>query len=293
MSIKVSIGIAAYNEEKAIFRMLKSMLRQRIPKGYDLVEIIIVSSACTDHTNEIVRSFQKVDPRFILIEEAEKRGKPAAINTILKTFKGDVLVLSGADCVYGKNSLFWLLRDFDDPKTAAVCGRPKPINQKTSLWGYSSHILYDMHHLMSLNFGNKLTGEMCCIRRAYTANVPEDGGDDTFLERAVQLKKGFIKYEPRSVVHILGPQTAIDYFNQRRRVFGHIMKAEQSTKIKSPMTDNKKIIKVLVSNLRSMLDLRMFPVMTVEVFARLMGGWDVKRGKVKGNWESVATTKAF
>src|SRR5271157_871249 len=112
MVTTISVGITAYNEEKAIPRLLKSIIRQKIPSNYELIEIIIVSSACTDQTNEIIRSFQQKDPRINLIEEAEKRGKPAALNKIISSFKGDILVMSGADCMYGPDALYWMIKDY-------------------------------------------------------------------------------------------------------------------------------------------------------------------------------------
>ena len=263
MVCTVSIGITAYNEEKAMPRLLRSVLSQITPSGYEIVEIIIVSSGSTDQTNQIVSEFQAKDSRINLIVEPVKRGKPAALNLILSSFKGDILILSGADCVYKANALFYMLKDFDDASVSAVSGYPVPLNSRNSLWGFSAHAFWDIHHYMSLQFNNKLTGELCALRSAFVVNVPEVGGDDVFLERSIIQKGGKIKYEPSSITHILGPQTAMDYFKQWRRVMGHIKNAEIKTQIKGTTTNYLEIIRVLMSNLHSLFSLRLIPVMIV------------------------------
>jgi len=294
MNTSVSIGITAYNEEKAIPRLLNSITNQKIPKNYELSEIIIISSGSTDSTNDIIKDFQKRDHRIILIEESEKRGKPVALNKILKSFKSELLILSGADGFYNNDSLFWMLKSFDDPKVSAVSGRPIPINSKKSIWGYGSHLLWDMHHLMSISYAKKLTGELCAIRSEFVTEVPEsEGGDDIYLERSIMRKNGFIKYEPKAIIYIIGPQTAIDYFKQRRRVMGHLKKAEKNSKMKSPTTSYTKILKILILNIKSFFSPYSFPVMVLEFIARIMASWDVKKGNITSNWKMIQTTKDF
>ena len=50
MTLTLSIGIPAYNEEKNMANLLDHLLAQVMPDGVELKEIIIVSSACTDGT---------------------------------------------------------------------------------------------------------------------------------------------------------------------------------------------------------------------------------------------------
>ena len=143
------------------------------------------------------------------------------------------------------------MKSFEDNSVCATSGHPVPLNSKTNTWGFGSHLLWDMHHYILLNWPTKLSGELCAIRRKYVENVPEAaGGDDIYLERIVLLKNGKISYEPRSIIYIMGPKSARDYFKQRRRVMGHQIKAELSSNIPSPTTDYVKIISVLMKNLK-------------------------------------------
>ncbi|MHA1681229.1 MAG: glycosyltransferase [Promethearchaeota archaeon] len=291
---KVSLGITAYNEERAIPRLIKSIFSQKIPEGYALSEIIFVTSGCTDNTNPLIRSYQERDDRIILIEEKEKNGKPAALNKIIRSFKGDILILSGADGYFNNDSLYWLLKNFDDASTSAACGHPVPINPKNSLWGYGSYMLWEFHHLVLSHYPEKLSGELCALKREFLEIVPENkGGDDIYLERSVMAKNGKISYEQRAIIHILGPQTIVDYFKQRRRVMGHIKKAEIISNIQSPTTTFSKLVKIMLRNIRKFLSPYSIPVMIVELLARFMASRDVRKERITSNWEVISTTKDF
>ncbi|HEX7600386.1 MAG TPA: glycosyltransferase, partial [Polyangiaceae bacterium] len=82
--MRVVAGIMACNEEQTIGPLLEALLTSR-PSGAPIEQITVVSSACRDRTDEIVRAFAVRDPRVVLIAESERRGKVAAINTFLAT----------------------------------------------------------------------------------------------------------------------------------------------------------------------------------------------------------------
>ena len=67
-TLKVSIGVMAYNEGKNIGRFLESLFRQRL-KEVCLSEILIVSSGSQDKTNQIIKEFSQKDPRIHLIKQ--------------------------------------------------------------------------------------------------------------------------------------------------------------------------------------------------------------------------------
>ncbi|MHA1698882.1 MAG: glycosyltransferase [Promethearchaeota archaeon] len=294
MKKSVSLGITTHNEERSIPKLLNSVFKQKIPKGYSLDEIIIVSSGSTDQTNEIIRAFQKNDDRIRLIEEPEKTGKINATNQIIDEFGGDILIHSGGDGIYKRDAFYWLLKSYDDPAVSAVCGHPVPLNPKGSLWGFASFLIWELHHLTLLDYPKKLSGELFSIKREYLERVPPNAGsDDTYLERVVQRKGGKIKYEPRAIIYILGPQTARDFFKQRRRVNGHVQMGELIYKTDCPTTNFKTNLRILIKNLNRFISPYLIPVAVMELFARLFAMLDLRMGRVSSVWESVETTKKF
>ncbi len=94
MNPTLTIGIAAYNEEANIDALLDSLLAQKttIP----INEILVVSDASTDKTDEIVLSYKDRGP-IRLIRLPERSGQNQGQNRIHSEAKGDVLIILDAD----------------------------------------------------------------------------------------------------------------------------------------------------------------------------------------------------
>lgn len=144
----VSIGVCAYNEERNIRACLDSIMLQSAK--FPIQEILIVSSGSTDGTDSIVRQFEERDARFRLLRQEKREGKNSAINEFLKQANGELLVLVNADNRLDEGSLRYLLEPFED-ETIGVCGgHPVPVNDKNSMIGFAVHMLWEMHHRISL-----------------------------------------------------------------------------------------------------------------------------------------------
>ena len=94
MKKTISIGIPAYNEEANIGHLINSLLKQK-GDNFVLKEIIVVSDASTDKTDDIVRAF--LNEKVILIRNNERQGQGVSQNKIIKKFSGDILLLLNAD----------------------------------------------------------------------------------------------------------------------------------------------------------------------------------------------------
>ena len=67
---RISVSIAAYNEEEAIARKIEQTLALEYPA--DKLEVLVLSDCSTDRTDEIVSSFP--DKRVRLVRMKERRG---------------------------------------------------------------------------------------------------------------------------------------------------------------------------------------------------------------------------
>lgn len=94
MKPTLSLGIAAYNEEANIGRLLDALLTQKTT--IRVGEILVVSDASTDKTDEIVLSYKNQSP-IQLIRLHERSGQNIAQNRIHSEAKGDILVILDAD----------------------------------------------------------------------------------------------------------------------------------------------------------------------------------------------------
>jgi len=116
---RISFLISAYNEEKVIAHKLRLTLELDYPP--DRIEVIVVSDACTDRTDEIVKELG--DPRVRLHRVEGRVGKTAALNSAALTATGELLVFSDATGQYSHNALRALAARFADPSVGCVSGR--------------------------------------------------------------------------------------------------------------------------------------------------------------------------
>ncbi len=114
----ITFVISAFNEEKVIKDKLNNTIKLDYPK--DLINILVISDASDDRTDDIVESFDHRDVR--LLRNTSRRGKTYGINEALKNVDSEIVVFSDANAIYKKNSLIELVKYFADPKVGYVVG---------------------------------------------------------------------------------------------------------------------------------------------------------------------------
>jgi len=98
---KISVIVAAYNEEEYIYDCLKSILNQSL-KSF---EIIVVDDKSIDKTHKIVANLSKEDKRIFLIKLKKNLGRAGALNEGIKKVRGDYIAFLDADDLMEKNRL--------------------------------------------------------------------------------------------------------------------------------------------------------------------------------------------
>jgi cellulose synthase/poly-beta-1,6-N-acetylglucosamine synthase-like glycosyltransferase len=123
----VTVAIPTYNEARNIEEKLEDVYRQHYPR--DRLEIIVVDSASTDGTAERARRWAAAHPDadVKVVEEPQRRGKAAALNAALATARGEVFIITDADCRWPqrdalRRAVSWLA----DPTVGAVTCLKKP-----------------------------------------------------------------------------------------------------------------------------------------------------------------------
>jgi cellulose synthase/poly-beta-1,6-N-acetylglucosamine synthase-like glycosyltransferase len=102
-NIFVSVIIAARNEETNLSNCLESAINQTYPTSQ--FEIIVVNDGSTDKTESICQSFIERYPniRLVQVNEDEKvRGKANALAQGIDAAKGEVILITDADCTVPK-----------------------------------------------------------------------------------------------------------------------------------------------------------------------------------------------
>lgn len=286
-----SIGVFAHNEKANILHLLQAISAQKLEQ-VQIVEIIVVSSASTDGTDDIVRQFASEHPTVCLITQAKREGKSSAINVFLKKASADIALIISGDVIPASNTIELLVSAFADPKVGAVGGRPMPVNGDDTLMSYAVRLLWRLHHRMAL-ISPKL-GEMIAFRKIMDSIPQKSAVDEASIEAIIKAAGLGLKYVPEAIIHNKGPENLRDYILQRRRIQnGHLwLKRNQNYEVVSQ--DSATLFSVLMAEIKAMpcqlpqLGL----VVLLEVYCRLLGSWDFfVRGKNPFAWEISRSTK--
>jgi biofilm PGA synthesis N-glycosyltransferase PgaC len=118
----VSLVIPTYEEEAMIVRKLDNIEELDYPK--EKMELIIVDSASTDKTVELVKKWSAEHPeiRLEVVQQEERRGMVNALNGGLEKARGEVFVKTDSDCLLLSNSLRKALKYIVDPDVGSVAG---------------------------------------------------------------------------------------------------------------------------------------------------------------------------
>jgi len=288
--MKCSLGIFAYNEEKNIGQLLNAILNQKL-KEVDLEEIIVVASGCTDKTVPIVKEIAKKDLRIKVLIEKERKGKAASIHHFIQEANNDILVIESGDTLPSKNTIENLVKPFKDKKVGMTGVRPVPVNDQNTLMGAVVHLLWRLHHEISLK--DPKMGEMVAFRKIFK-QMPLTAVDEAYIEGLLKSKGYKIVYVPEAIVYNKGAETMIDFLQQRRRIHcGHRqLKKETSHQVS---TSNPLKIFLLILK-KSKFSFRFVFTTSFAIFlealARFLGWWDFKiKKKSHVVWQTAKTTK--
>jgi 1,2-diacylglycerol 3-beta-glucosyltransferase len=125
-TIRVSVIVPARNEEATIGRCLQSLVESQYPSAY--VEFIVVNDRSTDSTAAVIEEFASRHTNIIVLHKTEHdsndnlRGKPGALAFGIARAKGDVLLLTDADCAVHPGWIQSMSIPFANPKVAMVNG---------------------------------------------------------------------------------------------------------------------------------------------------------------------------
>ncbi len=138
----ISITVPAYNEEHQIADTVESLLALEYPA--DRKQILIVSDASTDATDEIVRRY--ADRGITLLRQPERAGKTAAENLAAEHLTGDIVVNTDASIRIHPRSLERLIAPFRDPSVGLASGRDVSVGREgaEANQGEAGYVGYEM-----------------------------------------------------------------------------------------------------------------------------------------------------
>ena len=229
--VKVSVLIAARNEENNIEKLLKSLYNQTFPK--ELFEIIIVDDHSEDKTKSIVVDFINNHKDLnVKLLEAESEGKKRAISQALHKAENELIMVTDADCEL--NSA-WIesVVDYYQEKQCKMILAPVLLSPAENLFE-KTQVLEHLSLIAStagsanINFPVMCNGaNMAYERKAaleveklrHDFNIPS--GDDMFLLEQFVKNYGYnnVRFllNKSAIVKTKTCKTIKEFFRQRRR----------------------------------------------------------------------------
>ena len=188
----ISITVPVHNEAAQVRPLLESLLALEYPS--ELRQILVVSDASSDATDDIVRTF--ADRGVELLRMERRVGKTAAENAARPHLRGEIIVNTDASVRIERWALRHLVRRFDDPRVGLASARDvsvAPGGERANA-GESGYVGYEMRvRALETRVGGIVGASGClyAIRRALHMQPLPDGLSRDFASALIAREHGF------------------------------------------------------------------------------------------------------
>ncbi|RCH55737.1 glycosyl transferase [Mucilaginibacter hurinus] len=240
LTTKITVLIAARNEEAGIHLTIEDILAQDYPKH--LTEIIIVDDHSTDRTAEIIRNYSSQGVRLHQMRagEALNSYKKKAIAEAISLSTGELMVATDADCRMGPKWLSTVVSHYETANPVMISSPVTYFEEKTLFERLQTLEFAYLVGIGASFIGNKRASTCNGANFAYRKDVFYEvggfkgidelaSGDDELLLQKVAVKYPgrivFLKHRD-AIVYTHAKHTLQEFLQQRRRW------ASKSTKYK-------------------------------------------------------------
>lgn len=191
---EITILMSVYNEQDVIEEKLQSIFTSNYPP--DKINVIIGSDASTDLTNDILERISSLNQKLEFIPFKERRGKANVINQLMNKVGSEIIVLTDANVMLEKSTLYELAKHFKNPDIGLV--DTNMINQDLQKDGISIQekvyisLEVKIKNLEGLIWGTMMGpfGGCYAMRRDLYTNVPANFLVDDFFLNMKALEQG-------------------------------------------------------------------------------------------------------
>lgn len=200
----VTFIVCAYNEEDWMRKKIKNSLALEYPRH--LIEFCFVTDGSDDRTAEIVRNYPyPPDVRWVLLHQAERRGKIAAFQRAMAQVKSPVVISTDANTIVNAKAVLRLVRHFADPKVGAVAGEKRISMAEKDDASSAGEGIYWKYESLLKKWDAELwsvvgaAGELFAIRTECYQPVPPDTlVEDFYLTMRIAQQGWRVQYEPEA-----------------------------------------------------------------------------------------------
>ena len=149
----VDILLAAHNEEAVIEEKVRSTFATTYP--LDKLRLLVGSDNSSDRTNELLQRLSQEFPQLQFEVFGQRTGKPTVIETLARQATAPVLVLTDANVFFAPDTLYQLVKHFQNPavglvggnilnpehRAAGISGQEKAYLQRENLMKYQEGVV--------------------------------------------------------------------------------------------------------------------------------------------------------
>jgi cellulose synthase/poly-beta-1,6-N-acetylglucosamine synthase-like glycosyltransferase len=211
----VALIVAAHDEEAVISARIANLRSLDYPS--DRIELVVTSDASTDRTEEIA---ERAGVRVI---RNPRGGKVAAQDRAVRETDGEIVAFSDANATWAPEALRKLVRNFNDPDVAYVCGQlrldaPEGSNKEGVYWRYEMAVRGAESRVGSITGGN---GSIYAVRRADYVEVDPRFGHDLSLPYLMVQRRRRAVYEPEALAFEKPTPSNETEYRRKVRMFEH------------------------------------------------------------------------
>lgn len=228
---KVSVLVAARDEETNIKRTIDAILSQDYPK--ELMEIIIVDDHSTDNTPMIIQSYEAQGVKLLRLNESEVLNsyKKKALTKAIHLSTGELMVATDADCQMGPKWLSTIVSLYEKEGFYLISGPVLYFKERNVFERCQTLEFLYLIGLGAASIGNKHPSTCNGANLAYKKDVFNElngfqgidslasGDDELFLHKVAAKypdKIGFCKSR-EAVVHTEAKGSLSSFISQRKR----------------------------------------------------------------------------
>lgn len=228
---KVSIIIAARNEEDRIALTIKDVLTQNYPK--ELFELIIVDDHSTDTTAEIIQSFEDEGVKLIKLNESQALNsyKKKAIAEAINDADGELIITTDADCRMHRNWLSTIINYYELNNYKLISSPVVYFEEKNSFEKLQTLEFLFLIGLGAAGIGNKIpstcNGANLCYRKDVFLELGgfkgiddlASGDDELLLHKIAHAYPGSIGFckSYDALVYTHAKENLKEFIQQRKR----------------------------------------------------------------------------
>lgn len=297
-NFNTTVIITSFKEPKTIGKAIDSMLNQKTKYSYD-----VVVSAPDNETLNVAKRYSKINKKVKIFKDSGK-GKNTALNLLFKKIKSDILILTDGDVFVNDKTIDEILKLFKNSRVGCVTGRPVPIEDKKTKYGYWANFLFDAAHKIRKkahqeNEFIECSGYLFAFRKKEINQIPLDVAEDTIIPYFFAEKGYKIAYSEKAEVYVKNVNNLNDWIKQKVRTskahetIDKYVDTLKIKRVKSFGNESKGFFSLFTYSRNLKEFYWSLELAFVRLYMWIVVFWDtkVKNRNYWDNWERVESTK--